>query len=249
VQDRYAGDVGDFMKLGLLRHLAASPGTGGTGLTIGLNWYLVPDEANNADGKHIAYLQPSNRQHATLAACDPELIRCLTRVVEDKRSVRALEMCGALPGGPPSHSEMLDPTWSSAGRRAWHRRALDALGSADVVFTDPDNGLRALVRTPRLHKYALVGELADYARRQQSLVVYHHADRSASAETQARRRLEELARGVDQVPVGAVIARRGSCRFFLVTATDPHVELLSAALTTFATRWAPHAELISTRGF
>jgi hypothetical protein len=25
VQDRYAGDVGDFMKLGLLRHLAASP--------------------------------------------------------------------------------------------------------------------------------------------------------------------------------------------------------------------------------
>jgi hypothetical protein len=143
---------------------------------------------------------------------------------------------------------MLDPSWSSAGRRTWHRRALDALGSADVVFTDPDNGLCSLAKRPRLHKYALVAELADYARRRQSLVAYHHADRSAKAETQARRRLEELAKGVDQVPVGAVIAHRGSCRFFLVTATDPHMELLSAALTTFATRWAPHAELVSTNG-
>jgi hypothetical protein len=135
---------------------------------------------------------------------------------------------------------MLDPTWSSAARSAWHRRALDGLGSADVVFTDPDNGLCSLVRKPKLHKYALVTELADYARRQQSLVAYHHADRSAKAETQALRRLGELARGVDQVPVGAVIARRGSCRFFLVTAADRHKKLLSGALNT---------KLVSTRGF
>ncbi len=133
--------MGDFIKLGLLRHLAASSDTGGAGLTIGLNWYLEPDEAHNADGKHIAYLQPSNHHHATLAACDPGLIRCLARLVESERSVRALETCGALPGGSPTHSEMLDPTWSSASRRAWHRRALDALRSADVVFADPDNGL------------------------------------------------------------------------------------------------------------
>lgn len=80
MQGRYARDVGDFMKLGLLRHLSASPNAGGTGLTIGLDWYLAPDEAHNADGKYIAYLQPSNRQHAALAACDPDLIRCLARV-------------------------------------------------------------------------------------------------------------------------------------------------------------------------
>lgn len=248
MQDRYAGDVGDFMKLGLLRHLAASPETGGTGLTIGLNWYLAPDEAHNADGKHVAYLQPSNRHHATLAACDPDLIPCLAGVVESERSVRALEICGALPGGSLTHGEMLDPGWSLTGRRAWHHRALDALACADVVFADPDNGLCSLVRT-KLHKYALVTELADYAHRQQSLVVYHHADHSVRAEIQAHRRLEELAQGVDQVPVGAVIARRGSCRFFLVTATESHKKLLAEALTTFATRWAPHAELVSTGGF
>jgi hypothetical protein len=240
--------VGDFMKLGLMRHLAASPDAGGTGLTIGLNWYRAPNEAHNADGKHIAYLKPSNRQHSRLAACDPDLIRCLAGVVANERSVQALEMSGALPVGAPTHSEMLDPTWNSVGRGAWHRRALDALGSANVVFTDPDNGLCSSVSVPRLHKYALIAELAEYARRGQSLVAYHHADRSASAETQARRRLEELARGVDQTPVGAAIARRGSCRFFLVTAADPHQESLTTALINFATRWAPHAELAAAPG-
>ena len=38
MQNQYTGDIGDFGKLGLLRVLQES------GLTIGVNWYLVPDE-------------------------------------------------------------------------------------------------------------------------------------------------------------------------------------------------------------
>jgi len=82
----------------------------------------------------------------------------------------------------------------------------------------------------KLQKYALVSELRDYALRGQSLVAYRHADRSASAEIQAYRRLDELATGVGQGPVGAVAARRGSCRFFLVTAAEPHRKLPGAPL-------------------
>ena len=37
MQDRYAGDIGDYGKLGLLRSLSR------TGLRIGVNWYLTPD--------------------------------------------------------------------------------------------------------------------------------------------------------------------------------------------------------------
>jgi hypothetical protein len=246
MQDRYAGDVGDFMKLGLLRHLATSPEAGGTGLTIGLNWYRAPNEAHNADGKHIGYLKASNRWHSSLAACDPDLIRCLRGVVDTERSVQALERSGALPVGSPTFSEMLDPGWTSASRHAWHRRALDAIASADVVFADPDNGLCLSASRPKLHKYAPATELANYAQRGQSLVTYHHADRSDRAETQAGRHLEELAAGVRQVPIAAVIARRGSCRFFLITAAEAHRESLCAALDNFETRWAPHATLVRT---
>jgi len=51
MQDRYAGDVGDFGKFGMLRCIE------NTGLRVGVNWYLVGDESHNNDGKHIGYLE------------------------------------------------------------------------------------------------------------------------------------------------------------------------------------------------
>jgi hypothetical protein len=244
MQNRYAGDVGDFMKFGLLRHLAAPRRAGGAGLTVGLNWYLAPDEDHNADGKHIAYLDPSNRQHQSLASCDSDLMERLAKVVGTGRSVEALDASGALPPGGSVHSEPLVPRGGLGGRDAWHARALDALAGAEVVCADPDNGIRSLRQTSKLHKYALLGELADYARREQSLIVYQHADRSADARTQASRRLDEVAAGVGQAPVAAIIAHRGSCRFFLVTATAAHLDRLGRALQFYGARWAPHAEVV-----
>lgn len=248
MQNRYAGDVGDFMKLGLLRHLSHPMAAGGSGLSMGLNWYLAPDEAHNADGKHIAYLSPSNRQHLGLAGCDRELIECLARVVASGRSVEALNASGALPPGSLTYNEMISAWQGRTWRRGWHRRALNALSGAAVVFADPDNGMSARSDAAKLHKYALISELADYARRGQSLVVYQHADRSADAGTQARRRLHELVAGVAQDPVGAVIARRGSCRFFLITAAPDHRDRLRGALGRYAVRWAPHAEVVGVEG-
>jgi hypothetical protein len=245
MQNRYAGDVGDFMKLGLLRHVAAPASDGGAGLTMGLNWYLAPDEGHNADGKHITYLQPSSRHHHALRVCDLDLMRCLGRLDLHDRSVQALEECGALPTKSPTHAEMLDPAAGAVGRRLWHRRALEALAGGDAAFVDPDNGIRAAAQGSRVHKYALIGELADYAARGQSLFAYHHADRSADVRTQAKRRLHELADGVGQEPVGAVIARRGTCRFFLITAAGGHHDLLAASLRRYVSRWTPHAELVT----
>lgn len=74
MQDRYAADVGDFIKLGLLRCLSAGSADGGAGLTIGVNWYLARNEDHNEDGKHTANLQPVNALHARLRACDPDLM-------------------------------------------------------------------------------------------------------------------------------------------------------------------------------
>jgi hypothetical protein len=244
MQNRYAGDVGDFLKLGLLRHLAAARTAGGAGLSTALNWYLAADEAHNGDGKHVAYLDPANRQHQSLASCDPDLVQRLARVVGSGRSVEALEASGALPPGCATYHEMLRVQADPAERLAWHRRALAAVDQADIVCADPDNGICFVPWKPKLHKYALIGELADYARRGQSLVAYQHADRSATARDQAIRRLEALSAAVDQTPVAAILGHRGSCRFFLVTAAHGHAPPLNAALRVFADRWAPHAELV-----
>lgn len=98
-----------------------------------------------------------------------------------------------------------------------------------------------------MHKFALVtDELADYAARSQIVIAYHHADRKrdTTAEIQAATRLAELAAGVGQSPVGAVIAHRGTCRFFLVTAPAERCELVAASLSAYATQWAAHADVI-----
>lgn len=245
MQNRYAGDVGDFMKLGLLRHLAGARTTGGAGLSLAVNWYLAPDERHNADGKHVAYLASGNRLHSSLRACDPDLMRRLARIVSEGRSVHALERCGALPENTRTHPVMIEPGLGAAGRRGWHESALRTLAGAELVFADPDNGIRTAAGGSTPHKFALVSELADYAQRGQAIVAYHHADRSAKANLQARTRLVELAAGVDQLPVGAVIARRGTCRFLLVTAPDPLRDRIAASLNDYAAHWAPHAELIT----
>lgn len=68
MQDRYAGDIGDYGEIGLLRELQAR------GLSVGINWYRVdPLEAERkidgtfkqADGK---YLIPDS-----LKVCDGDL--------------------------------------------------------------------------------------------------------------------------------------------------------------------------------
>jgi hypothetical protein len=95
VQDRYAGDVGDFMKFGLLRSLVA----GDSPRRLGVNWYLTGDESHNPDGKHIGYLEPGTRHHTSLQARDTDLMERLRRVAMTNRSVAALENAQVLPDG------------------------------------------------------------------------------------------------------------------------------------------------------
>ena len=88
MQNRYTGDIGDFGKLGLLRVLQSA------GLSIGLNWYLTPDETHNGDGRHVSYLGLQE-----FRACDEGLWLALRAIVEarlhrkprgQKRSARNL---------------------------------------------------------------------------------------------------------------------------------------------------------------
>jgi hypothetical protein len=240
VQDRYAFDAGDFVKLGLLRALIA-----GTGLRLGINWYLVPDEAHNADGKHVAYLRPNHARYRALAACDTTLMELFSTVDLTQRSVAALEGCGALPSGSLTYNERLRPSMTDDARRTWHADALRELASADMVFVDPDNGLTTKPRGSRSHKYVFPSELADYSARDQSLVVYHRADRTPGGiATQDPRRLDELSEATGVRAFGAVVTRLGSARFFLVVPAPSHRQAIANALATYVKRWDICAELM-----
>lgn len=132
MQDRYAGDVGDFVKLGLLR--AISPGR-----RLGVAWYRFPDEGHNGDGRHIGYLEHPHEYEAL----DPRLFHHLRDVVSRERSIASLFPVLA---AATSADESLDVAGVAArARRNWRRRwfsgVLDKLSGCDLVFADPDNGI------------------------------------------------------------------------------------------------------------
>jgi len=198
------------LKFGLLRWLV--PLDSLASLRLGVVWYRTLDEAHNADGKHIAYLQPGHRSADRLRPLDPDLYQRLAGVVASgRRSTAALADAGilglrtcffgdpldftSLPPGPSGRAARQDR------RRNWLQRALAATTGCELIFADPDNGIRPVAHREPAHrtnavKHAYLDELAAFAQRGQSVIVYHHADRSAVVEQQARRRLADFADGV-----------------------------------------------------
>jgi len=148
MQDRYAGDLGDFLKFGLLRWLAPPEAAWPR---LGVIWYRTADEAHNANGKHIAYLTPGHRSAGPLRQLDPDLYDRLARVVSTgQRSTAALTTVGVLGAQTRFFGDLLDladlPANTrdarQARRQSWAQRALAATADCDMIFADPDNGIR-----------------------------------------------------------------------------------------------------------
>ena len=171
MQDRYTGDIGDFGKLGLLRWLSTS-------LSIGVNWYLVPDESHNADGRHTNYLKKSSFQ-----LCDPDLCHALDHIVNSgQRRVTALESASIL--SAVFYSDVLNLNQTTKSKRkvtriVWHQNAINRLRGCDLIFLDPDNGLMvpSAEDGPKSNKYVLPSELADYYWQGSSVLYYQHKAR------------------------------------------------------------------------
>ena len=150
MQNRYTGDIGDFGKLGVLRQLQRA------GLSIGVNWYLTPDETHNGDGRHIGYLQKSS-----FCNCDESLWYTLKQIVNSgSQQVRELESSNLLQAR--YYSKPLDFTGTDKALRnslrwEWHNWAHNYLSGCDIVFVDPD---KLYSKSCRSNRYVSWGKLA-----------------------------------------------------------------------------------------
>lgn len=115
--------------------------------------------------------------------------------------------------------------------------------SLRLVFVDPDNGIKP-ARGARTEKFAPFHELGGYLARGQGLIAYHHSDRSAEVPTQAVRLLASLAEETGAEPLAAVVARRGTVRFFLVVPGRDQRDWLENSLRGFEADWSPHVEIV-----
>src|SRR5882672_11970115 len=139
MQNKYVGDIGDFVKLALLRKLLPN-------YRLGLIWWLVADEQNKGDGRHVKYFEGNRSAH--WRSLDMNLFDGLrTIVMQQRRHIGALESAHFLPNClfvsepiplPLNVSERM------GSREAWIGRARDLLKECNLLFLDPDNGLEPI---------------------------------------------------------------------------------------------------------
>ena len=184
MQNRYVGDIGDYVKYALLRRILEVEGG-----ELGIAWYLYPDETDG-DGGHTEYLRrPKSESWRHL---DPELFGKLRALVDrNERCVSAIQQDSEMFGGDVRFfSEMLRPPHTLRSntlknhrargewRRAWFDRLSESLDGCNVVFADPDNGLfdseHYRYGTVEHWKRTPLREVEELASNGRTVVVYHH---------------------------------------------------------------------------
>ena len=208
MKNMYVGDVGDYGKYGLLRFLSMQ------GIMIGVNWYLTKNDNSN-DGKHITYFDREKER-----IYDPFVYDALKDIVQRQdRNVYRVEDAGIIPHAIFYH-EILDTTAYAWQRRQeirdeWHRRALETLQGAQLVFADPDNGTIGTnsLTSKNAEKYTTLEELADYYNRGQDVVYYCHKARRTDAQWQDK--MLELQSVLVNVKIMVLTFRRGTQRSYI----------------------------------
>jgi hypothetical protein len=212
MQDRYAGDVGDFGKFSLLQYLF-----GESGDRIGVIWYLFPDESHNGDGGHVDYLKNDG-----FLSCDRNLCEKLSAVVHGDRSVAALEKVGLLPANTVCFSERLDfhliflslchkdRQKREESRKKWFAEALSTISNCNIAFLDPDNGLQipSCSKTSQIKagKFTYYSEVSALSANKDITVIYHHLGRRGTHADQISARIVELRQCID--PTATIFALR-----------------------------------------
>ena len=225
MQDRYAGDIGDYGKIGLLRKIHSH------GLSVGVNWYKtdpLESEKNKTgtfrqdDGKHLI---PDN-----LRICDRELAERLSEIARpENRSIESLENANLIPNAVYYR----DPITVSK-RIEWHLRALEVLKNKDVVFLDPDNGMLVKSvgkRSAKSVKYVFYDEVTDYLEQKQSVIIYNHRCRKKE-EQYFRDICEKFEKysGIQEKDILKITFPKCSVRdYFAIPVNKDHRERLSSA--------------------
>ena len=260
MQNRYVGDTGDFGKYGLLRAICGyRENNEHPDLSLGIAWYLTPDESHNADGKHVSYLRQTRKNMAAYQYCDPRLYLELSHIVEsNSRNISAIQQSRIFDQDTTSYfDEPLDyrsvtaPPGRIAAERLtyrqnWVQQAVDKLQSQQVIFLDPDKSLE-----PNLHpghqagaEYAFFEDIRAFTQSaHNTVVVYHHLNRSAPAPEQVRRKLSQTQDALGVQPT-AMLYHRGSARAFIILPSSQHRPAIEKRIEAMMTTpWSAHFSL------
>jgi hypothetical protein len=225
LQERYLGDVHDFMKYALLRHLHRD-----LGLSIGVNWYLTDplkvDGPGNNDGNQRHHLKGGVYNHI-----DFDLLQSLNHFNDaTQRKLADFETSRILPEG----TSFFGPEVPVNDRNEWHNRALEHLKNQDLVFIDPDTGFRVpSASNSKLPKYALYEEAMDYLAQDKVVMCIQFAPRCDPDQRARDIRTRFMAAVGKKADLPAIRCRVTPNILFLFLANEHRHPSLKASLESF----------------
>ena len=125
-----------------------------------------------------------------------------------------------------------------AARKQWHQEALAVCNGTDLVFLDPDNGLRSGTPTAKKDamKFAYSSEVANYYDRGQDVVYYCHKGRRTDAQWEKAKNIMQ-----EQCPNAVLMGltyHRGTQRSYIFVIHPEREKLYRDLLQTFLkTAW------------
>jgi len=215
MNNRFVGDIGDYVKLAILRRLALDR-------RLGVAWWFTDDEPPSAHQGHREYLErPQQWRHF-----DAELFDALVEISKCKRDTCALENAGLLPNAVFAGDKIpqLQPFKDRpAAREKWLSGITKVLEGCDLVFLDPDNGIapEGLRPTRRCAgKSVFVQEISTLTENQRAIVVYHHQSRRQGGHLNEIRYLAQLLVAGGLRVSGVLRAKPWSPRAFFILNGD-----------------------------
>jgi hypothetical protein len=236
MQDQYAGDIGDYVKIALLNAV-------GVGRKIGVGWYYTPNETQLNDGVHTTYLE--KRHEDAWSSYDPTVYKKLRALVAgEQRTISALER-GLIAGAVTYHNELLT---GPGIREDWYARLKSSVSDCDLIFVDPDNGIEPAgfrAGSRKSIKSITFDEIKGLYSPTRPIVIYHHQTRFKGGHLAEIEHLGGLLADMDLGSVCAVRARMWSPRVFFIIGTEADTW---QAAKDFAERWSPHVTFHPIKG-
>ena len=239
MQNRYVGDIGDYVKYALLRKVTGSK-------RLGVAWYLHPDGGPAGDGQYTTYLKrPDDWKHL-----DDQLFLRLEELVNDRsRTVQAVQKSKILGTNTVFSDQPLDVTCIPVKqrldwRKKWFAQVKTDLASCDLVFADPDNGLysdKSFRPSQKVNAKRIPLQEAQELSEDRAAVIYHHNTRRTGGHLAEIRDWMSKLRGC----TFAFRFKRWSPRTFFIVNPDSEIR---HHLITFAQRWSEHGCLLNSAG-
>lgn len=158
MKNQYFGDIYDFKKYVILKWFIE-----GLDEKLLIAWYLTKDDKNKKDGNKIEHLNDKN-----LIKCEDKLFKFLKQY-HYKKNINILEQNGNLIA---KNVEFFNENLENYRREEWFNLLKIKSKECDIVFVDPDNGIK--FNNEKSNKHIRLCEIKELWKMNKSLIIYQH---------------------------------------------------------------------------